>query len=192
MNIQLNTRLYRLSIVLVFILLLSVSTTNAQRSYGSKFFLGGNLGLQFGSVTLIDVSPLVGYRLTEQIDIGVGATYKYYNNKDYLLYYNQYYGVESNIYGGSIFGRYHINENFFIHAEFEYLSYNFNDYIVYPTSLYKTNKSIEIESIFVGGGYRQEVGGNLYMTAMLLYNLNETRYSPYSNPVIRIGFTYGL
>jgi hypothetical protein len=44
----------------------------------------------------------------------------------------------------------------------------------------------------VGGGIKQEIGVNSFLTLMLLYNLNETVNSPYSNPVIRVGFAVGL
>ncbi len=181
-------KLLLISLILVII----PGISKAQRSFDSKFFTGGNLGLQIGTVTLIDVSPIIGYRLTEDIDIGVGLTYKYYNNKNYLQYFNNYYGVESNIYGGSLFARYHITEAIFAHVEVEDLEYSFNDYIIYPTSLVTQKKTVEVPGIFVGIGYRQKLGENSYLTIMLLYNLNETHYSPYTNPLLKVGYTIGF
>jgi hypothetical protein len=83
----------------------------------NRFFFGGSLGLQFGSATYIDVSPLVGYKITPKLHAGVGLTYIYYKVKD--SYYN--YAYETSIYGGRVFGRYYILDNLFGHAEFEIL-----------------------------------------------------------------------
>ena len=183
-----KVRLINTLLIIIFILVLNPISIKAQRSYDDKFFTGGSLGFQFGSVTLIDVSPILGYRLTEKIDVGVGVTYKYF--KSYIIdqYTNTQYNFTSNIYGGSVFGRYHFTDNFFGHVETEYLNYNIDDY----SYGFKQNKTIGITSVFIGGGYRQEMGNNSYLTLMVLYNLNETQYSPYTNPIIRIGYTLGF
>jgi hypothetical protein len=185
------------SMMLLFIIItviFGVNDLKAQRSFGSRIFTGGNLGMQFGSVTLIDVSPMIGYRLTEDIDIGLSLTYKYYNVKDY--YYSaankQYYDFKTNIFGGGIFGRYHFTENLFGHIEIEYLDFSIDTYKNYNNGVVKGSENIGITSIFIGGGYKQEIGDNSFFTLMILYNLNETTYSPYTNPIIRAGFGIGL
>lgn len=184
----------KLSTIIIVIILINLFSNNAfsQRSFGSRLFFGGNLGLQFGSMTLIDVSPLIGYRLTEDVDLGVSLTYKYYKVKDYFQYGNSTFDFEANILGGGIFGRYHITENIFAHAEIEYLNFNQDNYYIYNNGIIKENENIGITSVFVGGGIKQEIGLNSFLTLMLLYNLNETVNSPYSNPVIRVGFAVGL
>ena len=185
------------STILLFIIItviFGVKNLNAQRSFGSRIFTGGNLGLQFGSVTLVDVSPMIGYRLTEDIDVGISLTYKYYNYKDY--YYSninkQYYDLKTNIFGGGVFGRYHFTDNLFAHAEVEYLDFSIDTYSVYNNGVVKAREKVGITSVFVGGGYKQEIGDNSFFTLMILYNLNETTNSPYTNPVIRAGFGIGL
>ena len=40
-----------------------------------RIFYGGNLGLQFGTITFIDASPLIGYRLTDKLSLGTGISY---------------------------------------------------------------------------------------------------------------------
>ena len=42
--------------------------------------------------------------------------------------------------------------------------------------------------ILVGGGFSQRIGLYSSVSFMVLWNLNETYTSPYSNPVFRIGF----
>ncbi|MBK9045856.1 MAG: hypothetical protein IPL74_03855 [Bacteroidetes bacterium] len=46
--------------------------------------------------------------------------------------------------------------------------------------------------MLVGGGYAQEIGANASLVLMLLWNLTEEQYSPYQNPIIRIGINAGF
>lgn len=154
--------------------------TTPKNSFASHLFFGGGLGLQFGSTTLVEISPLVGYKITPKFSIGLCPSYKYYSY--------QYYGygrVKTNVFGGSLFSRYFIFENVFAHVEYEMLSYNTRE----PN---QATYMQQINSFFVGGGYNQHIGGNSAMYILFLWNLNDTKYSPYSNPVIRIGFSVGL
>ena len=89
----------------------------------------------------------------------------------------------TNIYGGGIFNQYFFLENFLAHAEYEILNLD---------SPLNINKRINVHSFFVGGGYRSQIGGNSYASILLLYNLNESVDSPYTNPILRIGFGIGL
>ncbi len=144
----------------------------------SRWFAGGNLGLQFGDITLIDISPSVGYMLTNRMALGLGATYKFYSMKSL---YNPKTRYKSNIWGGSCFARYYVFPQVFAHAEYEYLMYR-------SESL----GNIDFQSIFLGGGYRQYFSERGAFEILLLYNLNETENSPYSNPVIRFGVIFGF
>ncbi|MEI6062087.1 MAG: hypothetical protein WCR72_15400 [Bacteroidota bacterium] len=159
-----------------------VRTYQPENNFKSRLFFGGGFGLQFGSVTLIELSPLVGYKLTPKLGIGVSPTYKYYRYKNY---YSNATDLEANVFGGSIFARYMILENVFAHVEYESLYYN-TKYPGYPTEMQQFN------SFFVGGGYKQQIGGNASMYLEVLWNLNDTPDSPYTNPVIRMGFSVGL
>ncbi len=146
---------------------------------GSKFFTGGNFGFQFGSITLIDISPLIGYKITEDFAVGTGLTYQYYYDKNY--------NFKINIYGGRIFARYYFLENLFAHTELEALRYYYN----YNPNIWEDNK-VNVTNILVGGGYRQYLGRHLYAIATILWNLNESPYSLYKNPIIRVGINVGL
>jgi len=170
------------------------SGTNKGR-FTDKLFYGGGLGLQFGSLTLIDVAPIIGYRVTEKFETGLGFTYKYYRFKDYYFDNNTgiSYDLKSNIVGGSVFARYHILENIFAHVEFESLRYQYQDYYYYNGggSLLSENRIASINSIFVGGGFRQRISQGSYFFIMALWNLTEDALSPYSNPVLRMGMVFG-
>ncbi|MBN8702718.1 MAG: hypothetical protein J0M08_06620 [Bacteroidetes bacterium] len=141
----------------------------------SKFFIGGNMGMQFGTVTFIDASPAIGYKLTEKLLAGIGGTYIYMRDNNY--------SYTNKIYGGRVFGRYLILENIFAHAEYESLNGQWDFY---------TNRRYNLESVLVGGGYRQRVGANAFMNLMALWNVNDSELSPYQNPIIRVGFGMGF
>ena len=148
--------------------------------FKDRIYFGGNLGLQFGTQTYIDISPLVGYKLTETVSTGVGITYIYYKYKD------SYYTYSTSIYGSRVFARYLFTNNLFAHAEVELLNMelfdvNINDYYIKNTI-----------SPFVGGGYIQRFSNNAGLYLLLLFNLNDSAESPYTNPIIRIGFNLGI
>jgi hypothetical protein len=144
----------------------------------NKFFYGGYVGAQFGTATFVEISPIIGYRFTQKISGGVGLTYQYYHYQD------SYYNIESNVYGGRIFGRYYFIPNLFAHVEYEYLNLQAYDYTV--------PHRVGVVGLLVGGGYFQPLTRNAGMMAMILFNLNESYYTPYQNPVIRLGFVAGF
>ena len=173
-------------VILLLIVLAGCEPAHAQYAENEnprRWFAGGNLGLQIGTVTLIDVSPLVGYMLTPKLAVGVGATYKYYHIRNYFYdpALNRYENFKSHIFGGSSFGRYFITPNIFAHTEYEYLRYNNQVF-----------GNINFHSYFIGAGYRQFFSAGSAAEIMILWNLNETHNSPYSNPVIRMGFSIGF
>jgi hypothetical protein len=150
-------------------------------NFRERIFWGGNLGLQFGNLTFIDVSPLVGYRFTDKISAGPGISYMYYREN-----FRGFAPFSTTIYGGRVFGRYHFRPNMFGHAEYEVL--NLEYYSIFTNGVERAN----IPSFLVGGGFRQPLGGRLFMNLLALFNLNPHPLSPYSNPVIRMGFGHGF
>jgi len=49
-----------------------------------------------------------------------------------------------------------------------------------------------VPGLLLGGGYSQSIGGRSGLYIMLLYDVLESTHTPYSNPVIRLGFHVGL
>jgi hypothetical protein len=187
MEFVINKRFFVLSIIL----LLAVNNIKGQQdsSYQrrpreapknnwldrNRFYWGGNLGAWFGNPSFADVSPLVGYKITDKLSVGVGVIFNYYSYK-----YNNY-KYSTTFYGGRINARYFILENVFVQAGYDRI--NRDD----PYS-YKPNSRIWVENILVGGGLRYPVSDQLYCTATALWNLNDTPLSPYPNPIIQVGF----
>jgi hypothetical protein len=183
-----------------------------KKPFMDRIYLGGSLGLAFGSKsTLIDVSPSVGYALTDDIIAGLGLTYKYYQYNDYFFDTANFHPTDLKIsmYGFSIFARYFLTktempiiENAFLHAEIEPLTfvnnyklvpYQQGEYLdVFGNYYIKEKEKINVTGLFLGGGLRQLIGERSYLYIEVLWNFNEELYSPYSNPRIRIGLTAGL
>lgn len=182
-------------LIALFLLLLS-STAKSQNDtimpaprekipFKERLVYGGNLGLQFGTVTYVDISPTIGYKVTEKFHAGVGATYIYYSEK-YPLSNGQTYTYKTDIYGGKVFTRYYVLENLFLHHETEILNLEVYDLL---------NDKVERKNILsplLGAGYIQRFGESSGLYLMVLFNLNETPDSPYTNPIIRMGLSFGL
>lgn len=183
--------LHKSQVIFVLFILLSLSGYSQYKNFGetgrtepkpNPWFVGGMIGGSFSNNGgSFEISPLVGYKVTENFHVGSRLTY----------IYSQYdYGGaigkrKFNDYGGSLFARHRFLKMLFAHVEYEVLSI---EYPADPT----TNIRKTINSLFIGGGLYQQMGGRGFATIAILYNLLETQYSPYSNPVIRIGFGVGL
>lgn len=186
-----------LNVVLVFCLYMFAPAQTEMRNEKPRFtdrlIFGGGLGLQFGTITFIDVSPVIGYKVTEKLEAGVGVTYKYYKYNDFYVdaTTGQKIDLKSNMFGGSVYSRYHILKNIFAHVEFERLKYNYDDIYSSGGQIIREPIHTYINSLFVGGGLRQQISANSYLFIMALWNLTEEPLSPYSNPVIRMGVLLG-
>lgn len=147
-----------------------------------RFFIGGNLGLNFGSLTYINISPTIGYRVTEKFGVGLGPSYSYYSdNRD------KNYKYSTNTYGGRLFTQYQLLESVLLYSEYEMINVEVPNLLF--TKLIRTN----VSSLFVGGGYTQQFGrGNSAVSLMLLYNVLESDYNIYENPIIRTGISFGF
>jgi len=144
-----------------------------------RLFWGGNVGAWIGNPTFVDLSPLIGVKITEKFSVGVGAIYNYYSYR-----YNNYkYSV--NFYGARVNARYFIFENVFVQAGWDKINRD-NPYSFIP------NERVWIDNILVGGGLRYPISDRIYCVASGLWNLNYTPLSPYRNPIIQIGFVGGF
>jgi hypothetical protein len=155
---------------------------DGEESYKHTFFGGGSLGVQFGTVTMVDISPMAGYYILEYWSAGLGLTYQYIND--------QFYHEKMNVIGGRLFSRFYFPffPSVFAHGEYQYMTYQTNVY----SANRLTNQWFGVSDVLLGGGFRQGLGGRSGMTLMILWNFNETPYSLYSNPVMRVGFDIGF
>lgn len=160
----------------------------AQKRFAwNRVVFGGNFGASFGTYeSLVALSPSVGYRFTEKLTLGAGIIYQYYGIK--LPAYKIDYSF--NNYGSRFYGTYQIADFLVAHTELESLNLEYISYnnLGFPDG----TKRRTINSWFVGGGYRQYISNNSTIDLMVLYNLTESAYSIYSNPIIRVSFGIGL
>lgn len=151
-----------------------------EESFFDRTYFGGSLGASFGTYTYVEIAPTMTYMVTDKLHTGVGVTYMYFSDKSYVP------KIDENIWGGSLFGRYFVWRDLFAHVEYQYLYRQVYDF--YLNEEVKAN----INNILLGGGYRQMLGERSFATILVLFNVNDSMYNPYSNPVIQIGFGVGF
>lgn len=173
----------------------------------SKIVFGGGLGLGFGTITNIAASPVIGYRITDNWVAGVGIGYQYLSVKDYWKMPRpntrpqtyEYFPYRSSIYSGSVWTRYVIWRNIFVHAEYEQNFMSFRRY--YQEWDYQSNgQATKYENInynapalLLGGGFRQPINDRISLVLMGLYDVIQDQYSPYQNRIdFRIGVNVGF
>jgi hypothetical protein len=142
-----------------------------------RLYFGGNFGLQVGTITMIDLSPLVGVMITPKLSGGVGTTFQYYKD-------SRFQGSGGASYGGRIFGRYNIFPRIFTQVEYESINWRTYDY---SDDVFRRTWS---NALFVGGGYFVPFGPRGGANFTFLYDiLHDNRNSYYAEPyVIRVGF----
>jgi len=170
-----------INILLVFLML----SVYSQSTYGQnkennnpyaglpfkeRLFFGGDLGLSFGTVTYIRIAPIIGYNINQKFAVGAGPSYQYYKD-------NRYVGVQSSIYGGSIFSRYFVLENIFLQSEFEVL--NLEELYYDPADF--TRNRVTIPIWFVGAGFSQRTPNGSGFFIGIFYDLIQDINSPYPN-----------
>ena len=161
------------------------NSTVKQKDWKDRIVVGGNLGAQFGSSTYIEVSPIVGYKVTDKFTAGIGFSYQYFSEN-----YNDPFFVDykASVYGPRVFLQHDILFGFFAHAEYEYAWYKFK-----YEDFYLTEFKGQVPALFIGGGYNYFITDNAKLQIMALYDLlngpNSLYYSPW---VFRIGFSTGF
>lgn len=170
-----------ISLIAVFLVFCSFG----QDKFGDRIYFGGGGGFSASSnQTNISLSPQVGYKITDRYSAGVGIIYQYVKIKQPIN------ASLSNV-GWSVFNRYQITQQFFGYAEFERLRFE------YFTSFTpeRTAKS-SFNSLLVGAGYAEQLGGKASFSIMALYNVlyDESEIPrPYNSPwVIRAGIGIGI
>lgn len=154
----------------------------------SRLFFGGNFGASFGNFTFINVSPQVGYRVTETFSAGTGINFIYQSNK---VNYGSYTQKSNYGYAGlNVFGRLNL---------FKYLLANVQPELNYAwgkTSIDPGNEEIKqpgkfVPSLLLGGGVAIPTGQRGAMVAMIQYDVLQNDLSPYGKRAfVTFGFNF--
>jgi len=167
-------------------------------TFGQRLVKGANFQLGFGGdYTLIDVSPVLGYRLTPKLQAGIGFSYIYMNQLNY--YQDPITGVVTTswqagaAYGGRVYAEYDItnkilrNSMIFAHFDLEDLNVPYQDQTTYVWTRYW------LQSPYIGLGVRVPIGPKVLINATIAFNANYNQYAQY-NPfpqiIEKIGFTF--
>lgn len=153
-----------------------------------RIFFGGSASVTVGSVTNIEISPLIGLRVLPPLSIAAGPTY---------IYYSDPYG-KTNILGGRTYLQMMvirdlnnliplgIHMGIFFHAEDEFLSLDSE----YWKNITTEPDRFMVNTALIGGGIAQPMGGRASFQIMVLWALTNSEFGLYSNPEIRIGFVF--
>lgn len=153
------------------------------RPLKDRLWFGGGVSLMFGTVTNLGIAPLVGYKIDEKgrWSAGVGGNYYYFSDSRYKPAY------ESSTYGWSLFSRYRVIPQAYLHAE-----YNSQNYAIY-NPFGESDRREWVPFLLVGGGYAQSIGGRSYMTFQVLWDVIQDVRSPYgSQPFFTMGVGVGF
>ena len=168
-----------------------VQTKEEAPSIRERLFYGGNfwIGVAYNN-TNINLSPVIGLWVYPRLAVAIGPEYDFIKD---------IYGPTS-IYGGRTYAQFVVikdlskfvpfgmNTGIFLHLEDEMLN------IEYSHWNYPTNKRYFMNTVLGGIGISQQVGRRSYANFMILWSLMEsdpemgTQF--YSNPELRIGFTF--
>lgn len=182
------------TLIMVVILLICDAVTLGQKVRNDippikeRLFYGGGLGLQFGTVTDIEVTPVVGLWVLPRLGVAAGPTFRFYKNPYY----------RTTIYGGRSYLEYillqdldniiplGIHAGLFIHGEYEVLSLE--------SALFKTDPNATgrflVGTFLAGGGIRQPLGQRSSLNLTFLWALNDSGYAIYGNPEVRVSFIF--
>jgi hypothetical protein len=135
-----------------------------------RIVVGGNIRLFLGTITEIELFPVVGYRLTNRLSVLAGPMYSYFSNRNF--------NFSDNAYGGRIMTRFFPHAKFYLQGEVDALSFGIR------------NVPLRIQHTYtmIGAGYYNNGG-----TVELLYITNNPVNTRYLNPfLLRFGFIYHL
>ncbi len=176
-----------------------------QGGFFNQLWLGGNVILGYSggsgdSYFQFGLTPMVGYKLTENFSVGPRLGFTYTNIKGTAADENgELSNRAANLteYTGGIFARYKFFEQFFVHLEGEYrsaeLPFGRSGFLAYDSDKGEvlTYRDTEFNPI-IGAGYNSSGGGLWGYEILVLYRTNIAEDDPRSPFDIRVGFTYNF
>lgn len=168
-----------------------------KEKFTDNLFFGGSLWASFGTITRVEIAPVIGYHISPRFDAGIGGKYLFYKTTALAnTGLSDDFKFSAHIYGGSVFTRYVLVKDLN-----KYLPFTFHGrlttHIEYEglnmPSDFKPEKSgsrFWSHNYWVGGGLQQKIGKKAYFNIFVLYNLNQKSYQLYDNPTIRIGVNF--
>ena len=162
----------------------------------NRFFFGGDFGISAGTYTYIELSPLVGYKITKKWAAGTGIVYQYFSIDDNR---NNYH-FSTSIYGAKFFSQYNLIQNLNDFLPFEIsglgtvMAYTEYQPLSLERKYFKPNiNGFEtgrywINSFYLGFGLKFPIGQFSSLNALILWNLGDRTIFEPQNPILRMSF----
>lgn len=150
------------------------------KSFGEKITFGGNIGGGFGDPAFADLSPTIGYRVSEKLELGLGPSYSYFRFK------NDNFRGDDHLYGGRIYSQFRVYKTLSLRGEVESMRVGLADSTLNDGS---NAKEWQIAPL-AGASVQFKFLGRVNFQFTLLYNpLHEDGRSWRATPwVTRFGF----
>lgn len=180
-------------------------TANAQakekenKTFSDKFFFGGSVGMVFGTVTRIDILPEAGYWIIPQWALGLGGRYSYRKERFNII------GGDTNPYKSHIWGlsgftqilpipdldkAFHIGIHGGVVFQGEWEGLYLDKGTLDPLATNPKGKGW-VHMFLAGVGYRVPVGERAALNILVLWDLTNNKYTPYtSNPLLRVNINF--
>jgi len=159
----------------------TVKPAVVQTQQVSPVYYGGTIGLSFGDYFRLSIMPLIGYKLSPKVSLGLKVGYEYIKDKSFDP------ALTAHNYGGSVFARYRLIPKLYLHSEFAYISYKY----------FRNDRETEREwvpFIYLGGGFIQPLSAKTSFIVEVLVDVLQDDNSPYEawDPWISVGVGVGF
>ncbi len=154
----------------------------------SKWYYGGNVGFSFwNNYFYLSVQPLVGYKVTPKFSVGGKLAYSYISDKRIDPTFN------SHNYGGSIFTRYRVIPQIYLHGEFVYASFDQISGFDLQNNKWISER-VWVPFLLLGGGFAQMISPNVWAFVEVLFDVLNDSNSPYKewDPFVSFGVGVGF
>ncbi len=128
----------------------------------------------YGSVFYLVATPNIGYRVTDELTVGIEGNYTYTSMK------TRYGTYKESVYGPGAFARYKIFGSGFLQLQYNKLNQP-NYYTGY-------DKRIWVDYVYAGAGYFQRITDRAGFLTSILFNLTPSVNSIYRTPIFQVGF----
>jgi hypothetical protein len=173
--------------------------TKKEKKFSDKLFFGGSIGMVFGTVTRIDILPEAGMWLIPQWAIGIGGRYTFRKER-FNMVGGEIKPYKAHIWGFSGFTQIlpipDLDKKFHIgikggpifYGEWEGLYLDKG--AIHHTAAEPQGKGW-VHMFLFGGGYRIPLGDKAALNLLVLWDLTNNTYSPYTtNPLLRLSISF--
>jgi len=160
-------------------------------SRAGKWYFIPEANVWFGNYTSIEVSPQIAYHFTDRLSVGTGIHYNFFREVE--TYATA--GYSTHLYGPRLFSRFAILTNaeewlpiylfsdLFVHAEYQMI--NLESEYFSPTNI--DGGRFWTEQFYMGVGFTQKISQFSSYSLVVLWDINQSLYSAFGNPIYRVG-----